>query len=99
MSFMSHAPGPRFRVQGTKGAYVDPNDDPLKLAGKPTAAGRLMRSASAKDPKQVPLLPDQQYQYYTQLLAALRGQAPVPVPAEEAVATMRVIDQASVRGG
>jgi predicted dehydrogenase len=99
MSLMAHAPGPRFRVQGTKGAYVDPNDDPLKLAGKPAAAGRLTRAASARDPELVPLLPDQQHQYYALLLAALRGQAPVPVPAEEAVLTMQVIDQATGRGG
>jgi scyllo-inositol 2-dehydrogenase (NADP+) len=100
MSLMAHAPAPRFRVQGTNGTYVDPNDDPLKLTGKPAAAGCLIRSAaaSARNPDRVPLLPSQQYQYYTQLLAALRGEAPVPVPAEEAVATMRVIDQAIGRG-
>jgi predicted dehydrogenase len=101
MSLMAHAPGPRFRVHGTKGAYVDPNDDPLNLAGKPAAAAHLSRGvgAGAGSVEAVPLLPDLQHQYYTQLLAALRGRAPVPVPGEEALPTMRVLDQATGRGG
>jgi hypothetical protein len=41
MSLMAHAPAPRFRVHGTKAAYVDLNDDPLNLAGKPAVAGCL----------------------------------------------------------
>jgi scyllo-inositol 2-dehydrogenase (NADP+) len=101
MSLMAHAPAPRFRVQGSEGAYVDPNDDPLKLAGELAAAGCLIRSAaaSARNSEPVELLAAQPGHYYTQLLAALRGEAPIPVPAEEAVATMRVIDQATGRGG
>ncbi len=91
----------RFLLAGTEGSLridgLDNQEDQLKAGLRPGAAGW------AQDPRQATLydvggarnlsLPNGQYShYYAAVAAALRGEAPNPVPASEALAVMRIIE-------
>jgi scyllo-inositol 2-dehydrogenase (NADP+) len=102
------APRPRFAVHGTKGSFIvhgiDPFESGLRSGKRPetsefdaslppipatrvTPAGREM----------LELRPGSWVPFYRQVAAALRGQAPPPVRAEEAREVTGIIEQAFAR--
>ena len=99
------APGPRFRVRGSTGAYVvsgmDGQEEAL-IAGRSPATegegwgtepperwGRLQRG-DASEP--VPSERGRWDSFYPAFAASVRGEAPVPVDPRDAVASLTVID-------
>jgi predicted dehydrogenase len=99
------APGPRFRVRGTQGAYVVfgmDGQEPALIAGRTPAAegetwgtepperwGRLQRGDESEP---VPSERGRWDTFYPAFGAAVRGEAPVPVDPRDAVASLTVID-------
>ncbi len=106
-SWRQAAPGPRYRVGGTTGAYVVHGVDgqeALLKAGKSPAQlgdrwgaehehtwGRLHRGATG-----APVSSERGRWdlYYPAFAAAVRGEGPVPVDPQDAVRTMTVLDAA-----
>jgi predicted dehydrogenase len=99
------APGPRFRVRGSAGSYViggmDGQEEAL-IAGRSPATegdawgtepperwGRLQRGETSEP---VPSERGRCDTYYPAFAAAVRGEAPVPVDPNDAVASLGVID-------
>jgi len=99
------APGPRFRVRGSTGAYVvfgmDGQEEAL-IAGRTPAGegdawgsepperwGRLQRGDASQP---VPSERGRWDSFYPAFAAAVRGEAPVPVDPRDAVASLTVID-------
>jgi predicted dehydrogenase len=107
-SWSQGAPGTRFRVSGTEGAYVvdGPMDgqEAALLAGRtPATEGaawgaepeeRWGRFSRGDGGELVPTVPGAWQTYYPAFAAAVRGQGVVPVPARDAVATATVLDAA-----
>jgi len=104
------APGPRFRVRGSAGAYVvfgmDGQEEAL-IAGRTPAGegdawgaepperwGRLERGSESEP---VPSERGRWDAFYPAFAAAVRGEAPVPVDPRDAVASLTVID--AIRAG
>ena len=99
------APGPRFRVRGSAGAYTVSGMDgqePALIAGRTPATegdvwgaepperwGRLQRGETSEP---VPSERGRWDTYYPAFAAAVRGEGPVPVDPREAVASLTVID-------
>lgn len=103
------APGPRFQVHGTRGSFLkfglDSQEDALKAGGHPGDPG-----FGADDPadfgtlttdvgglalvSRIPTLPGRYSAYYDGIVAALTAGAPLPVTAQSARATIRVIELA-----
>lgn len=116
-SMLAAEPAPRFAVHGTGGSWIkqglDPQEDALKAGERPTwppAAGwgedrndsRVTRpSGEALRTEAWPLRAGCQGAFYAAVHAALRGNGPNPVPPEEAVAVMALIElgQRSAREG
>jgi predicted dehydrogenase len=107
-SWSQGAPGPRFRVTGTRGSYVvrtlmDIQED-LLLGGQTPAtlgedwgaepAERWGRVYRGDDAETVPTLPGRWDTFYPAFAAAVRGLGPVPVDPSDAVATATVLDAA-----
>ena len=107
-SWVQSAPGPRYRVTGSAGAYVvggvDGQEDAL-LAGRTPATegdrwgaepeeswGQLYRGGAPGEA--VPAERGRWDTYYPAFAAAVRGDAPVPVDPRDAVASMTVLDAA-----
>jgi predicted dehydrogenase len=96
---LAGSPGPRLRVLGMGGAFVvdelDGQEDALRAGLPPTDAvtpgGRLCRGAEV-----IPVspTPGDWASYYPAVLAALRGEGPVPVDPADAVHTLEVLDAA-----
>ncbi|MFI1522759.1 Gfo/Idh/MocA family oxidoreductase [Kitasatospora cineracea] len=97
--------GPRFRVLGSRGAYVthglDGQEDALRLGGTPADPDwgvrapehwGSFRAGDAVEP--VATLPGRYQDYYAGLARALRGDGPVPVEAQDAVQALRVLEAA-----
>jgi predicted dehydrogenase len=99
------APGPRFRVRGSAGAYVvfgmDGQEEAL-IAGRTPAGegdawgtepperwGRLQRGEESVP---VPSERGRWDAFYPAFAAAVRGEAPVPVDPRDAIASLTVID-------
>jgi predicted dehydrogenase len=107
-SWSQGAPGPRFRVTGTKGSYVNRTlmdiQEELLLAGHTPAslgaewgvepADRWGRVHRGDDGEVVPTLPGAWSTFYPAFAAAVRGLRPVPVNPRDAVATATVLDAA-----
>jgi len=107
-SWRQGAPGPRFRVTGTAGSYVvgGPMDgqEELLLAGHtPASLGPAWGSEPANRwghvyrgdaGELVPTRPGAWNGFYPAFARAVRGLAPVPVNARDAVATATVLDAA-----
>ncbi|MGY1630473.1 Gfo/Idh/MocA family protein [Geodermatophilus sp. SYSU D01186] len=107
-SWSQGAPGDRFRVAGTEGAYVvgGPMDgqEGLLLAGQtPATLGdrwgaepqeRWGRLRRGDDAETVPTERGRWDTFYPAFAAAVRGQGPVPVDPRDAVATATVLDAA-----
>jgi predicted dehydrogenase len=97
------APAPRFRVRGTRGAYVVRGMDgqePALIAGArpdgdawgtepPERWGRLQRGDTSEP---VPSERGRWDTFYPAFAAAVRGEGPVPVDPRDAVAALKVID-------
>jgi predicted dehydrogenase len=96
-SLVAPVTGPRLVVQGTRGGWVkdavDGQEDAFKAGVDvpPEPAGRLV---TADGVREVPSLPGQWGTYYRGIADALTGGGPVPVPGDDAVAVLRVLDAA-----
>lgn len=97
--------GPRFRVLGSKAAYVtyglDGQEDELRAGRTPAdddfgevPPDRYGTLGAVGEEGPYPTLPGRYTDYYAQMAEALRGQGPVPVDPREAVATLEVIEAA-----
>ena len=108
-SWRQGAPGPRFRVTGTTGAYIvdamDGQEDALKAGKSPRdlgdrwglepehAWGRLYRGATGAPVRSERGRWDT---FYPAFAAAIRGEAPVPVDPWDAVRSLDALDAARV---
>jgi len=96
---LAGSPGPRLRVLGTGGAFVvedlDGQEDALRAGLAPqeaaTPVGRLCHGDDG-----IPVSPTlgDWAAYYPAVLAALRGEGPVPVDPADAVHTLEILDAA-----
>ncbi|HLM06775.1 MAG TPA: Gfo/Idh/MocA family oxidoreductase [Blastococcus sp.] len=107
-SWSQGAPGPRFRVAGTTGAYVNRTlmdiQEELLLAGETPAtlgpdwgaepADRWGKVYRGDSGETVPTLPGAWNTFYPAFARAVRGLGPVPVDPRDAVATATVLDAA-----
>ena len=97
--------GPRFRVLGSKAAYVtyglDGQEDELRANRTPNDEGfgitppeRYGRLGAEGSFETYPTLPGRYTDYYTAVERALRGEGPVPVDPQDAVSALKVIEAA-----
>jgi predicted dehydrogenase len=100
--------GPRFRVLGSRAAYVKHGldgqedalrdgatpDDPGFGTETPESSGDLHEEDGQR--RSVPTEPGDYRRFYVQLAAALRGEGPLPVDAADAVVVLRVLEAAAV---
>lgn len=106
-SMLAPAPGPRFVVQGTAGGFVkhglDSQEDALKAGQRPPVPGwgedprpGALTTWEGETPttREVPAIPGDYPAYYAALRDAILGLGPNPVPPEEAIAVMGLIDLA-----
>ncbi|QYF86817.1 oxidoreductase [Brevundimonas sp. PAMC22021] len=104
---LSAEPDPRFLVQGTRAAFLshglDPQEEQLKATGGAGGAGwgvdpqpgEIIDGATgAREP--APGVPGDYRRYYDGIAAALLEGAPNPVPPDEAVAVMAVLETARI---
>jgi scyllo-inositol 2-dehydrogenase (NADP+) len=104
---LAKAPTARFAVHGDQGSFVkfglDAQEDALKAGGRPgqpgwgrdPVPGALHLAAAADGHSQHLPMADGCYQNFYQGMAdAIRNGAPAPVPARDALATMRLIEAA-----
>ncbi|WP_282204231.1 Gfo/Idh/MocA family oxidoreductase [Kitasatospora fiedleri] len=104
--------GPRFRVLGSRGAYVthglDGQEDALRRGRTPADPdwGAYPRERwgalrAGEETEPVATLPGSYQDYYADLTRALHGRGPVPVEAGDAVEALRVLEaaQRSARTG
>ncbi len=94
--------GPRFRVLGDQGAWVvdglDGQEAALRSGADPRAAdfgvepgrGSLLLPAG----RAIPLLPGRWTSYYPAVVASIRGDGPAPVPTDQVLAVLEVLDDA-----
>jgi scyllo-inositol 2-dehydrogenase (NADP+) len=105
MSAVAGSLGPRFRVLGSKSAYVvdglDGQEQALREGRTPADADwgavdpadyGLLGAGNAAAP--YPTVPGAYHRYYAGVAAAVRGRAPVPVEARDAVAALTVLEAA-----
>jgi predicted dehydrogenase len=100
------APGPRLRVQGTRGAFVvnalDPQEAALRRGERPDTApawgraedwerGRLVAGERSVP---VPSQPGDWGRFYALTVQALRGEGPPPVDPGDAVTVLHVLEAA-----
>ena len=105
MSAVAAAPGPRFRVLGTKGAWssfgLDAQEDAMR-AGKspydtPSHHARLLTS-SVGDALAEEALQDSRGdwpEFYRLVVPWARGEGPAPVELDDVIATLRVLETAA----
>lgn len=105
-SMMTAAPGPALEVQGSRGAYVkygiDTQEDMLKAGRTPGDPGwgvdpvrgllTPVENDSSEKPEQIDSLPGNYLAYYEGMALAITGMGPNPVPAEDALAVMRLLE-------
>ncbi len=105
MSALAADLGPRFRVLGSESAYVvdglDGQEDALRDGGTPADPGwgavapdDYGRLGADGDTAPYPTLPGAYQDYYAGMAEAVRGRAPVPVQARDAVAALAVLEAA-----
>ena len=107
-SFSQHAPGPRFRVTGTKASLVittgDTQEDVLVSGANPAttstwgteAASELDRVFTASSSSPITLVPGAWDTYYPAFARAVRGEGQPPVDPRDAIATAEVLEAARV---
>ena len=114
-SSMQAAPGPRFRVSGTRAAYLigrplDGQEAALVAVCSPATEGADWgrepaetwgRLVRGEEHELIETLPGAWDDFYAEFAGAVRGEGPAPVTAAEAVETARVLDAAaaSAAGG
>ncbi|MHB0774624.1 oxidoreductase [Halomonas sp. WWR20] len=102
------SPAPRFALHGTRGSYVkhglDPQEERLKQGELPApqwggdtrhgtfTLGPGYNGNDLPESSEIPTLPGDYLAYYAGVRDAILGRQPNPVPAEEAMAVMRVIE-------
>ena len=98
MSSVAADPGPRFRVLGSRAAYVkrapDPQEDALKggdWSGEDPDVGELVAGAARRA---VPTVAGAWPEFYAGVVAAIRGEGPVPVEFGDAIAGLEILDAA-----
>ena len=107
MSALAAQGGPRFRVLGTRAAYVkwgmDPQEAKLREGQLPDRAGfgddpevHWGRLGTGENTTAVPTEPGAYRRFYAGVVDALRGVAPPPVDPSDAVASLAVIEAARV---
>ncbi|HWG26271.1 Gfo/Idh/MocA family oxidoreductase [Actinospica sp.] len=104
MSAVAGQFGPRLRVLGDRGAYtvygLDPQEAALRSGQRPGPGwGATPESdwgllGTPEDARRHPSLPGDYPAFYAAVAAALRGGAPAPVTADEAVAALTVLEAA-----
>ena len=105
MSAVAGHLGPRFRVLGSRAAYVkrgmDPQEAKLRDGQAPDRPGfgddpreNWGKLGTAGEFTPVPTEPGAYRRFYEKLVDSLRGAAPVPVDPDDAVATLAVIEAA-----
>jgi predicted dehydrogenase len=106
MSAVAAAPGPRFRVLGSRAAYLkqglDVQEQMLRDGGDPAtpgwgheppdAWGRLQAGAESQT---IETEPAAWPRFYALLRDALRGEAPLPVDPADAVAVLELLEDAA----
>jgi len=99
-------PAPRYVLHGTRGSYVkhgvDPQEDVLRTGARPGAQGWgvdavdglliLIGDAGQPQPRRLPTLPGDYVRYYGAIRDAIRDNGPNPVPPEQAVQLMEMLD-------
>ncbi|HSV59800.1 MAG TPA: oxidoreductase [Variovorax sp.] len=99
-------PAPRYILHGTRGSYVkhgvDPQEDVLRTGARPGGEGwgvdavdgllTLIGDAGQPQSSRVPTQPGDYVRYYAAIRDAIRGQGPNPVPPEQAVQLMEMLD-------
>jgi predicted dehydrogenase len=99
---------PRFAVHGTRGSYIkfgmDTQEDSLKRGDVPGSAGwgadprmgtLITSRADSFETKEVPNIPGNYLAYYKALHSAIANGAPNPVPAEDALAVIDLLETAT----
>ncbi|MEU5942072.1 Gfo/Idh/MocA family oxidoreductase [Micromonospora sp. NPDC047548] len=105
MSAVTAQLGPRLRVLGDRAAYtsygLDVQEEALRAGARPGAPGwgeippeRYGRLGVDGDLRPVPTDPGRYQDFYTQVAAALRDGAPMPVDPRDAVTTVELIELA-----
>jgi predicted dehydrogenase len=103
MSSVAAQNGPRFRVLGSRAAYVkygmDVQEEALRGGARPGRSGwgedapeRYGLLGAGTDLRTVPTERGAYEQFYVQLAAALAAGAPLPVDAQDAVAVLEIIE-------
>lgn len=97
------SPRPRFALHGTAGSFVkhgiDPQEAVLRTGGSPTDPGYGVEPADAfgiltdasGNSRRIPSERGDWRTYYAGIAAAIRARTAVPVPADEALAVMKLI--------
>ena len=105
-SWSQHAPGPRFRVTGSRASLVvtttDTQEDVLVTGASPATAdpwgvevdSDLDRLVTASVPSTISLARGAWDTFYPAFAGAVRGEGPAPVDAADAVATADVLEAA-----
>jgi len=104
-STLAAAPGPRFVVHGTRGSYVkyglDAQEDALKAGLRPPAPGwgadpcpgaLTVWSDGGAATRELASVPGDYPAFYAATRDAIRGGAPNPVPPDDGVAVMRLLE-------
>lgn len=101
-------PGAMIEAQGTKGVFIkhglDTQETALMAGGRPKDAGfgvdpsqAIFTPVSGLEtgaPERVTCGPGDYVAYYEAVAAAIRGEAPTPVPLEQSLLVMRILDLA-----
>ena len=110
MSRLSHGQGPRFRVLGSLGSYIsfglDPQESSLVGGAMPTDPGfgstpssdyGTLTEDSPDGPvsTRVPTEVGTYAEFYRRAALAIRGEGPEPVPTSEALAVVRILEDAT----
>lgn len=94
----------RFAVHGTRGSWIKHGIDPQEAAtvagrapagddwGRDPSDGLFTPGGGTSDPVRIATLPGDYRLFWSALAAAIAGRAPNPVPPEEALAVMEVLD-------
>ena len=104
MTALAAQPGPRFRLLGTRGAYVkwgmDPQEAKLRGGQQPDrgfgeeSAEHWGKVGAGDDVRPLPTEPGDYRRFYVGVAETLRGVAPPPVDPQDAVAGLAVIEAA-----